>query len=476
MCIDIKDSTDEEYIFNRCEQTLNERFHGMKAASASMVLHCLKPTIFPVFNSNMGADNIYVYFGADLKWKTEIYTYIKNARKVKEFRDRNFSIKNYRIFDMAAWDIRKNDSDTYPDEEPEFVDDLWQAENVDIEIENEENNEKFDKNIILYGPPGTGKTYNTAIYAVAICDGVSLEEIRLKPYKEVMERYRQLDNAEKRITFTTFHQSYGYEDFIEGIRPKLDGGNEIEYVINDGVFKTFCNYAGQTEKPCVFIIDEINRGNISKIFGELITLIEDTKREGMEEGVFATLPYSSEKFSVPKNVYIIGTMNTADRSIALMDTALRRRFKFEEMLPDTQVLRDLHADKVVDGEMELDVVEMLETINRRITYLYDREHTIGHAFFTGLKNEPTVSRLSEIFKKSVIPLLQEYFYGDYSKIMLVLGDNGKSVDEHKFILAKEINAGAVFKGDCSDLDIPDYSYEIQETAFDDILSYIEIMN
>jgi 5-methylcytosine-specific restriction endonuclease McrBC GTP-binding regulatory subunit McrB len=383
---------------------------------------------------------------------------------------------------MAARNIGKKDSNTYPDEETEFVeenevvDDLWQAENVDIEIENEENNEKFDKNIILYGPPGTGKTYNTAIYAVAICDGVSLEKIRLKPYKEVMNRYRQLSNAEKRITFTTFHQSYGYEDFIEGIRPRLDGGNEIEYVINDGVFKSFCNHSGQTEKPCVFIIDEINRGNISKIFGELITLIEDTKREGMEEGVFATLPYSGDKFSVPKNVYIIGTMNTADRSIALMDTALRRRFKFEEMLPDTQVLRNLQADKVVDGEMELDVVEMLETINRRITYLYDREHTIGHAFFTGLKNEPTVSRLSEIFKKSVIPLLQEYFYGDYSKIMLVLGDNGKSVDEHKFILAKEINAGAVFKGDCSDLDIPDYSYEIQETAFDNILSYIEIMN
>ena len=128
----------------------------------------------------------------------------------------------------------------------------------------------------------------------------------------------------------------------------------------------------ENTQPYVFIIDEINRGNISKIFGELITLIENTKRAGMPEEASAILPYSGSKFSVPSNVYILGTMNTADRSIALMDTALRRRFQFIEMMPDIEVLRKIHADKVAD----LDVAKMLSVINDRITCLYDREHTI----------------------------------------------------------------------------------------------------
>jgi 5-methylcytosine-specific restriction endonuclease McrBC GTP-binding regulatory subunit McrB len=229
------------------------------------------------------------------------------------------------------------------------------------------------------------------------------------------------------------------------------------------------------DKPFVFIIDEINRVNISKIFGELITLIENTKRKGMPEAAAATLPYSGEEFSVPQNVYILGTMNTADRSIALMDTALRRRFQFQEMMPEADVLREMGADKVTQAGKELDVAAMLETINERIEYLFDREHTIGHAFFTGLKEDPTVDKLASIFKKSVIPLLQEYFYEDYSKIMLVLGDNGKTNDEQKFILSKEIKPNLIFRGDTSDIDIPDYAYEIQDEAFCNIMSYIEIM-
>jgi 5-methylcytosine-specific restriction endonuclease McrBC GTP-binding regulatory subunit McrB len=229
------------------------------------------------------------------------------------------------------------------------------------------------------------------------------------------------------------------------------------------------------DKPFVFIIDEINRGNISKIFGELITLIENTKRKGMPEAAAATLPYSGEEFSVPQNVYILGTMNTADRSIALMDTALRRRFRFQEMMPEVDVLRKIGADKINQAGIELDVAAMLETINERIEYLFDREHTIGHAFFTGLKEEPTVNKLASIFKKSVIPLLQEYFYEDYGKIMLVLGDNGKTRDEQKFIISKEIKPNLIFRGDTSDIDIPDYAYEIQEEAFYNIMSYIEIM-
>jgi len=183
----------------------------------------------------------------------------------------------------------------------------------------------------------------------------------------------------------------------------------------------------ENKEPYVFIIDEINRGNISKIFGELITLIETTKRsgEGKEECISTKLPYSNEEFTVPDNVYIIGTMNTADRSIALMDTALRRRFKFEEMLPNYDLLKDIFVE---DEGIKVNIGTMLKAINERIEYLYDREHTIGHAVFLELKENNNIDKLENIFKKSVIPLLQEYFYEDYDKIRLILGDNAKDED------------------------------------------------
>jgi 5-methylcytosine-specific restriction endonuclease McrBC GTP-binding regulatory subunit McrB len=226
------------------------------------------------------------------------------------------------------------------------------------------------------------------------------------------------------------------------------------------------------DKNFVFVIDEINRGNISKIFGELITLIEDTKRGGMEEQASAILPYSGDKFSVPSNVYILGTMNTADRSISLMDTALRRRFQFIEMMPEVNVLREIGANKVAD----LDIAEMLETINERITFLYDREHTIGHAFFTRLAKSPNIETLASIFEKSVIPLLQEYFYEDYQKIQLVLGDNGKENPKTKFILDEEVKAKKIFKGHVEDVvDLPEKKYTVNKEAFLNIESYKQII-
>ena len=351
------------------------------------------------------------------------------------------------------------------------------------EVNEVETNIKYDKNLILYGPPGTGKTYNSATYTVAICDGKSVNE--LTDYNAVMKRYNELKET-GRIAFTTFHQSYGYEEFIEGIKPVVDDeATDISYTIESGVFKKFCDVAGTpenmeidhnvqvwNEKPYVFIIDEINRGNISKIFGELITLIESTKRAGMEEAASAILPYSGKPFSVPSNVYILGTMNTADRSIALMDTALRRRFQFIEMMPDSDVLRKIHADKVED----LDVAAVLDKINERITFLYDREHTIGHAFFTGLKDDATLAKLQSIFEKSVIPLLQEYFYEDYQKIQLVLGDNAKSDDNLKFILDEKVVAKNIFKGNVEDvIDLPEKRYSINKVAFGNINSYKEIL-
>ena len=180
-----------------------------------------------------------------------------------------------------------------------------------------------------------------------------------------------------------------------------------------------------TKGPYVFIIDEINRGNILKIFGELITLIEPSKRLGQSEELQAKLPYSREAFGIPDNVYLLGTMNTADRSIALLDTALRRRFSFVEMMPDSGVLDGIEVEGI-------SVSGLLTTLNRRIEVLFDREHTLGHAFFTPLRQSPSIETLGEIFRDKVIPLLQEYFYDDYEKICLVLGDRKRPEQQQFF--------------------------------------------
>ncbi|HEC1755738.1 TPA: AAA family ATPase [Campylobacter lari] len=223
-----------------------------------------------------------------------------------------------------------------------------------------------------------------------------------------------------------------YLDFINGrilsfkdIKPKYDSqsdyhGNATYYFMFYKKLKEFESLQNEkfkikkdNLKPYIIIIDEINRGNVSKIFGELITLIEPSKRIDESEGLKVTLPYSGEKFGVPKNVYIIGTMNTADRSITSLDTALRRRFEFIEMIPKPNVLSDN-----CEG---INLQELLKAINTRIEYLLDREKTIGHAFFIGIEN---LEKLKNVFQNKIIPLLQEYFYNDYALIDAVLNKNG----------------------------------------------------
>ena len=261
----------------------------------------------------------------------------------------------------------------------------------------------FPLNQILYGSPGTGKTYSTRAHAVAICDNQELGEDY--DYDAIKARYNQLCD-DGRVKFVTFHQSYGYEDFIEGIKPELVNGN-ISYAVKAGVFKNFCETAkARPNENFVFIIDEINRGNISKIFGELITLIEDDKRGEL----YVTLPYSQEEFTVPKNVYVLGTMNTADRSIALLDTALRRRFSFIEMMPRPELL-----PTDVEG---VNLRGLLEKLNTEIERQLDREHTIGHAYFIKCTK---LAEIAAVFRNKIIPLLQEYFFDDYDKIYEVLG-------------------------------------------------------
>jgi len=244
----------------------------------------------------------------------------------------------------------------------------------------------------------------------------------------------------KRYEFVTFHQSYGYEEFVEGIRPVMEGTGEgeLEYRVEPGVFKKICQRAEKDPaNHYAIFIDEINRGNISKIFGELITLIELDKRVTPDgKGMRARLPYSKEEFGVPANLSIIGTMNTADRSIAFIDIALRRRFQFREMMPNLDLIAEKVGENgVVDG---VNVRELLHKINRRIEFLYDRDHMIGHSYFLNCSN---LEHLKIALLQSIIPLLQEYFYGDWEKICLVLGcgtnGNGGGVKNQSPIIRAE---------------------------------------
>ena len=265
------------------------------------------------------------------------------------------------------------------------------------------------RNQILYGPPGTGKTWQTVNVALSIVEGGDGEHD--------LERFEELrfdsGTGEGNIALVTFHQNFAYEDFIEGIRPVLDTG-ELRYELREGLFKRMGRVAqDRPTERFVLIIDEINRGNIARIFGELITLIEDSRRIGESEETFATLPYSGEPFGVPGNLYLVGTMNTADRSIQLLDTALRRRFTFLEMMPDPN-----HAGVgTVEG---VDCRRLLRTMNGRIAVLLDREHQIGHTYFLDLSS---LADLAGVFQNRILPLFQEYFFDDWSKIRAVLGNN-----------------------------------------------------
>ena len=278
-------------------------------------------------------------------------------------------------------------------------------------------------NQILYGPPGTGKTYSTVSRALGILGVTEDQKQDIKSIGELKEVFKS------RVEFVTFHQSFSYEDFVEGLKAKTDDG-KLSYEVEGGIFKEICGEAkAKSDKTHVLIIDEINRGNISRIFGELITLIEPSKRAGESEVISVKLPYSKEDFSVPNNLYIIGTMNTADRSLTMIDTALRRRFDFIEMAPDVGLVK---------GDFDgIKVGKILEFINKRIEILYDREHLIGHSFLMGIDD---LRGLRNAFKNKILPLLEEYFYDDFENIRKVLNDK-----EEKFYEETKVD-GSLFFG------------------------------
>ena len=314
---------------------------------------------------------------------------------------------------------------------------------------------------------------------------------------EQLKQGQQDAGAVQRYSFVTFHQSYGYEEFVEGLRPVLAGeaeAGEVAYEIRPGVFKELCRKARQSpDQRFAMVIDEINRGNISKIFGEQITLVEADKRDpldGSAPPAEVTLAYSGEKFSVPANVDIIGTMNSADRSLALLDTALRRRFEFVPLMPDTRAEKDpadpdsapLAALVVTTDAGVIDIRLLLQRMNERIEALYDRDHCIGHAYFTGLADSedgpPRFEALAATFRHRIVPLLEEYFFEDWRKIRLVLADNQKGDPAIQFIresVDHEQDLSTLFGNDHGlDSYATKRRYSLQESAFSQPLAYMAI--
>ena len=367
-----------------------------------------------------------------------------NARLVWEYSPKKQDGKNpdrKRIFTQLAGDTKQIISLPRQKQElDDFIDACFQLarnrETAHNLIESSPGNDiqegktkimKHPLNQILYGPPGTGKTWNTVNHAVAIIEGKPVDNYENKKRKKITKQFSELKDAGQ-IEMVTFHQNYAYEDFIEGIRPvlsgkeKTEGGeqgdkSDIKYELSEGIFKRIANCAAENSgQRYVLIIDEINRGNIAKIFGELITLIEPSKRRDKDDEATATLPYSKESFVVPDNLYIIGTMNTADRSIALLDTALRRRFDFIEMMPKPDLLKDVNKKELKGVNCQ----QLLSVMNGRIRILHDRDHQIGHTYFLDVEN---MDSLAKTFQNRIIPLLQEYFYENWEKIDLVLNKN-----------------------------------------------------
>ncbi|RYZ98337.1 MAG: hypothetical protein EOO68_13950 [Moraxellaceae bacterium] len=284
---------------------------------------------------------------------------------------------------------------------------------------------------------------------------------------QVIEQGAQAAEVIERYSFVSFHQSYSYEDFIEGLRPVLDDeeSGQIRYEIRRGAFVALCARAYQDpEHAYALFIDEFNRGNVSKIFGELISLIELDKRQGARNALTLTLPYSGTQFSVPANVSIYASMNTADRSLAPLDHALRRRFQFIELQPDYKSLQQ--HQQAIDWQ-ELDLSQLLKTLNDRIEVLIGRDYWLGQAF---LMQVNTFADLQQVMQHQIIPLLQEYFFDDWQKIRLVLNDPRKPADLQFIQLDPMQQRRVELFGEHADVALQP-SYSLNTAAFAQLAAY-----
>jgi len=278
---------------------------------------------------------------------------------------------------------------------------------------------------ILYGPPGTGKTY----WAEETARELAARSWFNSTYAQLLPDQKAVISPAANVSGTAvrmccFHPAYGYEDFIEGYRPETSD-NSMRFELRDGVFKKLCkDAAAKPDRKFFLIIDEINRGDIPRIFGELLTILEKNKR-----GKALLLPLTGEPFLVPPNVYVLGTMNTADRSIALLDTALRRRFGFIELMPDYSVLGDITLEGVPLGLW-------LQSINRRIREYVGRDARnlqIGHSYLLeGGRPVANIDRFARVLREEILPLLEEYCYEDYSRLEKILGSDLVDVHDQSF--------------------------------------------
>ncbi|RMC99500.1 hypothetical protein D9O40_12005 [Clostridium autoethanogenum] len=412
LCIRIHKSYDENEILHMAEETFKTSIKGMQAVEASVILHCLKPYIFPIINTDTIEDYVLLEEkGVIFTDPKELVNYIENTRKIKKFRDEECLFRNYKVLDMKLLSIERMKIDKSKYNEIVLNKDAIDEEDSGISVCSESTYSKkaflneifmeesqydviynllrYKKNIILKGPSGVGKTL-----------------IARKFVYSIME---QRDDT--RVKMIQFHEGYSYEDFVIGYRPEKNG-----FSLKYGIFYRFCKQAeSDPRRPYYFIIDEINRGNLSKIFGEAIMLVEADKRG---ENYAISLPYIENLFYIPRNVYIIGTMTARKDSSRVFDCGLRRRFAFIEIEP---AFNNLNFKKYIENKNEDladSIIEKFIKLNEDIENdpFLGGDFRIGHSYFCTPKHTLSKEEYKNIIQYEILPQIAEYWSNEPYRI------------------------------------------------------------